>query len=443
MEILQELLITAFISLVLAFLIAKLVSDSNGEHDPSPPSNASKPNTRILSEEEPSKLNYTSTLQGSNVESASATNPDKNGDDLAEEMVNVQEFALNLAKKSPEKDTVNELDLGSLEREGKFLVAEELDLETLTDTLTEDETVGDVNPEPVPSVTEEQEHTKPCEFEQNSKEEPELVDAIKSELELEKEESKPVKVSEVEEKLTEDGTQHVNPGFGEERIEKEKTSGEKEELLLEDKGEPASEDDKVNNLRANERESLLGDDEEWEGIERSDLEKLFAVASKFVESESNELLSRVGSDVQMQLYGLHKVATEGTCYGSQPSALKISARAKWNAWQRLGIMNPEVAMEQYIDLLSDKIPGWKEKIPEVGGIYSPKAGISLTADPVLCSSINSQATSESERKKEDIYDCGLQGDTIGFSNMAQQDIPVNLHGHGKAESTTSFSTGPT
>lgn len=33
-------------------------------------------------------------------------------------------------------------------------------------------------------------------------------------------------------------------------------------------------------------------------------------------------------------------------------------RCARNAWQKLGNMNPEVAMEQYVSLLSDKFPGW-------------------------------------------------------------------------------------
>lgn len=43
----------------------------------------------------------------------------------------------------------------------------------------------------------------------------------------------------------------------------------------------------------------------------------------------------------------------------------MSDRGHWlrcarNAWQKLGNMSPEVAMEQYIDLLSDRVPGWTE-----------------------------------------------------------------------------------
>ncbi|ESW32890.1 hypothetical protein PHAVU_001G026200 [Phaseolus vulgaris] len=99
------------------------------------------------------------------------------------------------------------------------------------------------------------------------------------------------------------------------------------------------------------------EDDDWEGIERSELEKEFMAATEFVTHECDRLES-VGSNVKMELYGLHKVATEGPCREPQPMPLKLSARAKWNAWQKLGNMNPEVAMEQYISLLSNKFPEW-------------------------------------------------------------------------------------
>jgi acyl-CoA-binding protein len=98
------------------------------------------------------------------------------------------------------------------------------------------------------------------------------------------------------------------------------------------------------------------EDEDWEGIEKSKLHKVFGDATVFVESESN--VDRIGSDLKLQLCALHKVATEGPCHESQPMALKVSARAKWNAWKNLGNMSPEEAMEQYINLLSKNIHGW-------------------------------------------------------------------------------------
>ncbi|XP_056173255.1 acyl-CoA-binding domain-containing protein 3 [Syzygium oleosum] len=102
------------------------------------------------------------------------------------------------------------------------------------------------------------------------------------------------------------------------------------------------------------------DDDDWEGIERSELEKKFALAANYVDpANMDDRVESVGSDVKMQLYGLHKVATEGPCREPQPMALMVSARAKWNAWQRLGNMSPDVAMERYISLLAENIPYWE------------------------------------------------------------------------------------
>ncbi|XP_022717588.1 acyl-CoA-binding domain-containing protein 3-like isoform X2 [Durio zibethinus] len=100
------------------------------------------------------------------------------------------------------------------------------------------------------------------------------------------------------------------------------------------------------------------DDDDWEGIERSELQKIFGAAVKFVEHKGD--LVGLGNHVQMELYGLHKIATEGPCHESQPLPFMLSSRSKWNAWQRLGNMNPDAAMERYVALLSERVPGWME-----------------------------------------------------------------------------------
>ncbi|MED6192205.1 hypothetical protein PIB30_008081 [Stylosanthes scabra] len=110
--------------------------------------------------------------------------------------------------------------------------------------------------------------------------------------------------------------------------------------------------------------SECDDDDDWEGIERTELEKRFGEAVSFVGSKVNaEAVVSLGSAVKMKLYGYHRIATEGPCREPQPMALKFSARAKWNAWQQLGIMSPEIAMERYISLLSENIPGWGKDSP--------------------------------------------------------------------------------
>ncbi|KAI3491382.1 hypothetical protein L1887_44310 [Cichorium endivia] len=121
-----------------------------------------------------------------------------------------------------------------------------------------------------------------------------------------------------------------------------------------------------------EKEGLISEeddsDDDWEGVERSDLEKMFAMAADYGKEEAH--LQSLGNETQMQLYGLHKVATEGPCHEAQPMALKLSARSKWNAWQKLGNMDPDVAMEQYITLLSEKVPGWSHGIHSLGADLS-------------------------------------------------------------------------
>ncbi|CAI9777170.1 unnamed protein product [Fraxinus pennsylvanica] len=166
-----------------------------------------------------------------------------------------------------------------------------------------------------------------------------------------------------------------------------------------------------------EEESFDVEDDDWEGIERSDLDKVFAEAVNYVEyggkgkekEKNNDRLAKLVSDVQMQLYGLHKVAVEGPCHGPQPMALKVSSRAKWNAWQRLGSMNQEAAMEQYIKILSDSVPEWMQN-------YSADDDMQGSGTP---SNSDSQLRSlpEDERKEElnivtDVGDSGMGANSI-------------------------------
>ncbi|WOK98228.1 acyl-CoA-binding domain-containing protein 3-like isoform X3 [Canna indica] len=141
--------------------------------------------------------------------------------------------------------------------------------------------------------------------------------------------------------------------------------------------------------------SLLHGEDEWEGIERSEVEKLFAVAIKFVGSKKGgDAMLKLSNEVQMQLYGLHKVATEGPCHEPQPMALKVSARSKWHAWQRLGNMNPEAAMEQYINLLTERIPEWmteKDRVESKG-----HDGNDLSVDVYKMGQLDSKSSHSSE-----------------------------------------------
>jgi len=72
------------------------------------------------------------------------------------------------------------------------------------------------------------------------------------------------------------------------------------------------------------------DDDDWEGVESTELDEAFSAATAFVAAAAADRLSqKVSSDAQLQLYGLYKIATEGPCSTPQPSPLKMTARAKW------------------------------------------------------------------------------------------------------------------
>ncbi|XP_076922791.1 acyl-CoA-binding domain-containing protein 3-like [Bidens hawaiensis] len=108
--------------------------------------------------------------------------------------------------------------------------------------------------------------------------------------------------------------------------------------------------------------TAIVDDDDWQGIETTELDKRFGAAVAFMDSKSGaDRVNLVDNEVKVQLYGLHKVAIQGSCFEPQPMALKVSARANWNSWKRLENLGREDAMEQYIALLSQHVPDWMGK----------------------------------------------------------------------------------
>ncbi|KAJ7958238.1 Acyl-CoA-binding domain-containing protein [Quillaja saponaria] len=187
---------------------------------------------------------------------------------------------------------------------------------------------------------------------------------------------------------------------------------------------PRTEENRVVGESELKEEPLDFDEDEWEGIERSELEKVFLAASKFITdtgSVNKDLLAGIGNDEQMELYSLHKVATEGPCHEPQPMALKVSARAKWNAWQRLGNMSPEAAMEEYITLLSDRVPEWMED--NSTGKSQPECtstGLHKSATPDLSTSLSHLPNLISECNEPELKFGAKEGDLTITSDLANK-----------------------
>ena len=65
------------------------------------------------------------------------------------------------------------------------------------------------------------------------------------------------------------------------------------------------------------------------------------------------------NEVKLDFYGLFKQAKEGDNKTSQPWAIQVESRAKWDAWTSHAGKSKDAAMKAYIDLLSKIEPNWK------------------------------------------------------------------------------------
>ncbi|XP_020702853.1 acyl-CoA-binding domain-containing protein 1 [Dendrobium catenatum] len=177
-------------------------------------------------------------------------------------------------------------------------------------------------------------------------------------------------------------------------------------------------------------QSLLGeDDDDWEGIESTELDEIFSAATAFVAATAADRNStKVSSDVQLQLYGFYKIATEGPCIAPQPSAIKVTARAKWNAWQKLGAMPPEEAMQKYIETVEELFPSWlsasamKNKHEDTSSSSSATQG---TMGPVF-SSLILEDGSENDLRLDAIHVSAREGEVDSLLKSIENGASVNL-----------------
>ncbi|KAI4337990.1 hypothetical protein L6164_016348 [Bauhinia variegata] len=180
-------------------------------------------------------------------------------------------------------------------------------------------------------------------------------------------------------------------------------------------------------------ESVDGDDDyddDWEGVESTELDEAFSAATAFVAAAAADRVSqKVSTDVQLQLYGLYKIATEGPCSTPQPSALKMTARAKWQAWQKLGAMPPEDAMQKYIEIVTELYPTWadgsalKSKGRDSGGSSSEAKG---PMGPVFSTFVYEEEESGTDLKMDAVHGFAREGDVANLLKSIESGVSVNL-----------------
>jgi diazepam-binding inhibitor (GABA receptor modulating acyl-CoA-binding protein) len=84
--------------------------------------------------------------------------------------------------------------------------------------------------------------------------------------------------------------------------------------------------------------------------ERDEVDTVKASFDAAVESVKTGPAKSDTSDAdKLKVYGLFKQATEGDVTGSQPWAINVVARAKYDAWATHKGMSKEDAMKAYVD----------------------------------------------------------------------------------------------
>lgn len=193
-----------------------------------------------------------------------------------------------------------------------------------------------------------------------------------------------------------------------------------------DNPKPTSDDDNYEN-REVDSDGASDSDDDWEGVESTELDEIFSAATTFIAATAADKNSaKVSNDLQLQLYGFYKIATEGPCTVPQPSALKMTARAKWNAWQKLGSMPPEEAMEKYIAIVSELYPTWADGAVNKKDKYTSESSKTSKGPmgPVFSSFIHEEE-SDSNSTLDAIHACAREGDCDNLLIHLENGIPVN------------------
>jgi acyl-CoA-binding protein len=81
-----------------------------------------------------------------------------------------------------------------------------------------------------------------------------------------------------------------------------------------------------------------------------DVRKNFEFAVQEIRSGEAKSGDKISDSTKLKFYALYKQATVGKCTTSQPWAIQVVERAKWDAWNALGNMSQEMAMLKYCDL---------------------------------------------------------------------------------------------
>lgn len=77
------------------------------------------------------------------------------------------------------------------------------------------------------------------------------------------------------------------------------------------------------------------------------------IKSRFEQAvkESKALPEKPDNMTLLRIYALYKQGSQGDAEGDRPGLTDFVGRAKWDAWHALKGRQPELAMQEYIDLV--------------------------------------------------------------------------------------------
>ena len=70
---------------------------------------------------------------------------------------------------------------------------------------------------------------------------------------------------------------------------------------------------------------------------------------------------------QLALYGLYKQSMLGKCNVKKPGMFDLGGRAKWDAWAKLGEMDPADAKVKYVDTVKSIDSNWQHSSQRAAG----------------------------------------------------------------------------
>ncbi|CAH2230569.1 jg22936 [Pararge aegeria aegeria] len=130
------------------------------------------------------------------------------------------------------------------------------------------------------------------------------------------------------------------------------------------------------------------------------LEEKFHAAVNVIRSLPKSGTYQPSNEMMLRFYSYYKQATEGPCTKDKPGFWDVVNRAKWEAWNKLGHMSSEEAMQSYVTELH-KIVETMSFNSDVASFLSvgddeqgfPSADLELIAGDVLARCRDSQRTS--------------------------------------------------